>query len=488
MKLRVYPINLSAGKPIAFINAKDAAREDIHVGDRINIIYNAHRLLAVVDITNIVRSGYIALSQELSSLLPKKTIKEVSISIPHMALGSKVIQKRIQCTPYTDGELKEIIKDIVENRLSEAEIAYFVSGVYHCGFSTRETLGLIKAMIQTGQVLKWNSNQVADKHSIGGIPGNRTTPIIVSICASAGILMPKTSSRAITSAAGTADVMETLCSVDLSIKEIKNIVKKTNACLAWGGSLGLAPADDKLIQIEKKLNVDPEPQLIASILSKKLSVGSKYVLIDIPYGKGAKVSLSGALKLKHKFLMFGKLLKLKIKVILTNGSQPIGNGIGPVLEMRDILHVLRRENSPLDLEKKSLLLAGSLLEMMHKAPKGKGIKKAKEILDSGKAFDKFKEIIQAQRGEIKPLALASYKKDFLSPRAGKIKEINNKIINTVARTAGCPQDKAAGIYLHKHVGNKVAKNEIIATIYSESRQKLDEAFEMISKEPAIELA
>ena len=186
--------------------------------------------------------------------------------------------------------------------------------------------------------------------------------------------------------------------------------------------------------------------------------------------------------------MFGKLLKLKIKVILTDGSQPIGNGIGPVLEMRDILHVLRRENSPLDLEKKSLLLAGSLLEMMHKAPKGKGIKKAKEILDSGKAFDKFKEIIQAQRGEIKPLALASYKKDFLSPRAGKIKEINNKIINAVARTAGCPQDKAAGIYLHKHVGDKVAKNEIIATIYSESRQKLDEAFEMISKEPAIELA
>src|SRR3989344_4496891 len=177
-------------------------------------------------------------------------------------------------------------------------------------------------MCESGKVISWGNREVADKHSIGGIPNNRTTPIVVSICASHGILMPKTSSRAITSAAGTADVVEVLANVELSDKELKKVVLKTNACLVWGGSLGLAPADDKLIKIERALNLDPESQLLASILSKKLAAGSKFVLIDIPYGHGAKVSREEAAKLGRRFISLARKFRIKIKVVLTDGSHP----------------------------------------------------------------------------------------------------------------------------------------------------------------------
>jgi putative thymidine phosphorylase len=275
-------------------------------------------------------------------------------------------------------------------------VAYFVSGVYQNGMSLQETIFLTDAVYSNGKSISWGSKLIVDKHSIGGIAGNRTTPIVVSICSAAGLTMPKTSSRAITSASGTADVMEILTNVSFPSSELKRIVSKTGACLAWGGSLGLAPADDKLIRVERLLNLDPEPQLIASILAKKLSVGSKLVLIDIPYGVGAKVTKKEALSLKSKFEKVGKAFKLKVFCVLTNGEQPIGNGIGPVMEMIDVLRVLNQDNPPKDLEEKSLFLAGTILEISGKVKKGMGEKLASEILHSGKALKKFNEIIDAQ--------------------------------------------------------------------------------------------
>lgn len=214
---------------------------------------------------------------------------------------------------------------------------------------------------------------------------------------------------------------------------------------------------------------------MASIISKKLAVSSKYILIDIPYGKTAKVNKKNAFRLKKKFEEIGKYFKLKIKVVLTNGSQPIGNGIGPVLEMKDVLSVLlQHKDRPLDLEKKSLFLAGNIFEMTGKAKKGKGIKLAKNILNSGKAYKKFHEIITAQGGRVKELRRAKFKKNIASKANCRIKEINNDLINSLARFACCPLDKSAGIYLYKHVGDEVKKGEPIFTIYAESKARLNE--------------
>lgn len=415
------------------------------------------------------------MSEEVIEYLKLKKGNILDVSLALESRSSVSIAKKLGGQMLSKKEIYEIVSDIVNNALTEAEIAYFVSGVYENGMTLRETIDLTEAMYKTGEVINWGRKDIADKHSIGGIAGNRTTPIVVSICSSLGVIMPKTSSRAITSAAGTADVIETIANVDFSVSKLKNIVEKTGACLAWGGSLGLAPVDDKLIRVERLLNLDPESQLIASILAKKLAVGSKYVLIDIPYGKNAKVNEKRAVQLKKKFLLVGKHFRLKIKVVLTDGSQPIGNGIGPVLEMQDVIRVLKRENSPRDLEEKGIYLAGEVLEIAGKAEKGKGKQLAREALYSGKAFKKFDEIISAQGKKFVDFRPAKFKFEVKSKKNGKISFIDNKKINLLGRILGCPADKIAGLYLHKHVSDFVKKGEPLITLYAESDQKLKEA-------------
>jgi len=486
MELKVKTFGIKTSKPVAFIQEDDAARLGIHSGERISVESDGVTFVAVTDTMHgVLKPGEIALSQDLVKKLKVKANKIINVTMSPAPKSASIIQKKLECKPYTKKELKKIISDIVSNKLSEIEIAYFISGVSHCGMSLDETTFLTEAIFETGKKLTWKSGKIADKHSIGGVPGNRTTPIVVAICAAAGVKMPKTSSRAITSAAGTADTLETIAKVDYSAEELKKIVNKVGACLIWGGSLGLAPADDKLIRVEKVLSLDPEPQLIASILAKKLAAGSKYVLIDIPAGKGAKVSKTEATKLKNNFLKIGKKLKLKIRVVITNGSQPIGNGIGPILEVKDILRVLRQEDSPKDLEKKCILLAGEILEMVGKSKKGKGKELAKKILISGKAFKKFEEIIKAQEGKFTYLKKAKFVQDIKSKKDGKLSQIDNKKISYLARLTGCPLDKSSGLYLHKHKNEKIKKGEKILTIYSQSKQKMKDSLNYLREEKPI---
>lgn len=482
MKLRFKELSLGAGRPVAFINDFNAKFLNVHVGDRVEITFSGKKIIAIVDVVRgFVAKGEVALSEEITEYLKLKNSDVVSVNLTIEPRSSRLIAKKLNGKVLTKNEIYCIVNDIVNNALTEAEIAYFVSGVYENGMSMKETIYLTEAMYKTGKVIRWHTSQIADKHSIGGVPGNRTTPIIVAICAAAGVVMPKTSSRAITTSAGTADVMETLANVELSIQNLKNIVKKTGACLAWGGSLGLAPVDDKLIRVERLLNLDPESQLIASIIAKKLAVGSKYVLIDIPYGATAKVNLQKAKKLRNKFLKIGNHFRLKLKVILTDGSQPIGNGIGPVLEMLDILRVLKRDNPPIDLEEKSIFLSGEILEIAGKVKKGKGKALAREILNSGKALQKFEEIINAQGRNLNELKTAKFSHNIFAKQEGKINFINNKLINLLGRILGCPADKSAGIYLYKHCSAKVKKGEVILTLYSESPRKLKEAIGFFNK-------
>lgn len=477
MRARVRVLKIATGKPVIFIHESAANSLGVHTGDRVTITKNGNRVTAIVDVAaGFIGKKEVALSEELMGALGADVHGDVRIMPTGVAEGSKILQDKLACTPYSAQDLEKIMRDIVNNRLTEAEIAYFISGVSHCGMSEQEIIYLTQAIVKTGKRIKWRYKKVADKHSIGGIPGNRTTPIVVSICAAAGVIIPKTSSRAITSAAGTADTIESVAPVNLSIEQLKKVVQKTNACLVWGGSLGLAPADDKLIRVEKMLRLDPEPQLIASILAKKIAVGSTHVLIDIPFGDGAKVTLSQAHRLKHLFESIGKKLGLTIQVVLTEGNQVIGNGVGPVLEMRDVVRVLKQDSPPKDLEYKSLLLAGALLELVGKVKKGQGILRAKELLYSGAAYEKFAEIISAQGGDAHAwLPESKHQHTILAKTSGTIMHIDIPLINYLARITGCPLDKAAGVYVYKHVGEKVKKEEEVITLYAESMQKLKEA-------------
>jgi len=507
MELKIKLLKWSAGLPVAMLNKETAKKIGVHTKDRIFIkTLSSHpkKISTIIDtIENLVGKNEIVVSSELKKRMGLRIGQKVKVNLAPTPKSMIFIKKKLNKKPLSQREINEIIKDVVNNSLSETEIALFVSAMYKQGMNMRETIYLIDAILKSGNKLTLKHKFVADKHSIGGIPGNRTTPIIVSICAVAGLVMPKTSSRAITSAAGTADVIETIAEVEFSINELKKILKKTNACIVWGGALGMVPADSKIIQVEKVLKIDPEAQLLASIISKKLAVGSKYILIDIPYGKTAKVSKSKALDLKEKFEQLGRYFNKKLEVVLTDGSQPIGNGIGPALELLDVLKVLDpKEQSPKDLEKKSLFLAGKLLEMTGKAKrqkskilssskhgqtKGEGYKMAEEILLSGKAFEKFKQIIKVQKGSLKKIKLARFKKDILLKKQGKIFEIDNKKINSLARIAGCPVSKYSGLYIYFHVGDEVKKGEKLLTIYSASKSRLREAIKFYKNKKPIKI-
>jgi AMP phosphorylase len=336
-------------------------------------------------------------------------------------------------------------------------------------------------MAEAGEQLNFG-DRVFDKHSIGGVPGNKVSLLVVPIAAAAGLLIPKTSSRAITSASGTADTMEVLAQVEFSSAELQRIVRKVGASIVWGGALNLAPADDLFIRVEHPLLIDPRPQMIASIMAKKLSTGVQHMVLDLPTGEGCKVStMEEARKLSHDFIHVGNELGINVHCAITYGSQPVGHTIGPALEAREALEALMG-HGPASLIEKSTGLAGLLLEMSGRAPRGSGRQMAKEILASGKALEKLRQIIEAQNGnskvEPKDIPVGEYKYDLLAPSDGYVATLSNRALVRMARAAGAPKFHGAGIYLHAKIGTRVKKDDPVLTIYSESEGKLSDAIQI----------
>lgn len=486
MKLKVKNLRWLAGRPVAIFNHSSASKLNLRPDERVS--FNNKKVYAVVDLFEGLVSGEeVGLSEELSRLINKKNgeLVDIRLSSPHNA--ALIINKKISGNDLSEEEIDLLISEIVKNNLTESEIAYFLSAEKFVGMSINEIVYLTRSMIKKGKILSFNKKIVADKHCIGGIAGNRTTPIVVAICAAAGLTIPKTSSKAITSASGTADVIETISRIEFSAQEIKKIVEKAGACLAWGGALGLAPADDKIIHIERIINIDVEPQLIASIISKKVAAGSNHALIDIPYGKEAKVkNIKQAKLLRDKFERIASEFNLKLKVLFTRGEDPIGRGIGPVLEMQDVLSVLKNENNaPQDLREKAIFLSSELLSSCGYKD---SIKLVKEILCSGEAYNKFKEIINIQNGNekdshdfeyrISKLQVSKIKKDIFCEKSGIVVNLDNKEINNLARILGCPDSKSSGIYLHRGRG-KINKGDLTMTLYSDSNSRLNDALEKI---------
>jgi thymidine phosphorylase len=337
-------------------------------------------------------------------------------------------------------------------------------------------------MVDAGDRLKWKKSVIADKHCVGGLPGNRTTPIVVAIVAAAGITIPKTSSRAITSPAGTADTMRVMTQVGLDLEEIQRIVYLHNGCIVSGEN-HLSPADDTLIRVERSLDIDSEGQMIASVLSKKTAAGSTHLIIDIPVGSTAKVrSESDAERLKYYFKVVGKELGFVLKVLITDGSQPIGRGIGPALEAHDVLAVLRNDpQAPGALKEKSIQLAGELLELVDQELKGKGTDAARRILESGEALDKFMAICMAQGGFTEP-GIAKYTRNIYAEKSGTVTEIDNRKLARIAKLAGAPSDPEAGVWFDAPLGRKVHKGDLLFVIHSQSTGELDYALNFLKTE------
>ncbi|MDD5545379.1 MAG: AMP phosphorylase [Candidatus Pacebacteria bacterium] len=479
--LKVKYLDITTGYPwIVIINEEDGKKFGVRPGDELSINWQGKQTEIKVDITNsFVEKGEIGVFKDIIEKYQIKEGESLELALAREPESLKIIHKKLQGKKLSYAEILELISDTVSYKLDDLQLAFFVaSAFFDNNFSKKEIYYLTKAMAETGEQLKFG-NTVADKHSIGGIPGNRVTPIVVPIVASCGIIIPKTSSRAITSAAGTADTMEVLAPVNLTPEQIKKTVKETNACLSWGGAFKLAPADDRFVKITHQLRTEPYSKMVVSIMAKKVACGITHLIIDIPIGPTAKIINDKDEKLvKDLFISIAKKFGIKIKIIISKTKGPIGRGIGPVLEARDVMRVLeQKENRPLDLEKKSIQLAGMLLELVGKAKKGKGKELAYENLKNGQALAKMKEIIKVQGGnpEINSEALALGKAvyELKSKKGGFINSIHNKNLTEICYLLGAPQTKEAGIYLNKTVGEKVKKGETLCSFYTAGKQRLD---------------
>lgn len=481
MKLNARILDIQAGgRLIAILDDETADLLGVHSSDRLKIAYKKQQLIAIVNIASNFPHDQIGLYQDVSNRLGVKNGQQLDTELALPPESLCYVQSKIRGERLRGTEIKTIVKDVVERHLSDIELASFVTALHIRGLNTNEVEALSKAMVETGKTLKLERAPILDKHGIGGLPGDKTSILLVPIIAAAGFTIPKTSSRAITNAAGTADRMESLCPVKFTIEEIEEIVNKTNGCLVWGGSLELAPADDLFIQVGYSLGIDP--LLLPSIMSKKKAIGTTDLVVDIPTGRGAKIkTIEDAHSLAYEFVDLGKRLGIKVQCAITLGDQPLGYAIGPALEAREALSAVMGSSSA-DLEEKATSVSGSLLEM---AGVKDGKQKAKYMLKSGRAEKKLREIIEAQGGnpKIRPedIKVGDRKVAIKSEMDGRVLWIDNNNVIQIAREAGAPKEKGAGILLKVKLDEYVKKGGILFEIYAERSTRLESAFKLAGK-------
>jgi thymidine phosphorylase len=426
----------------------------------------------------LLQAGEIGVSDEAFRDLGLPDGAPVDASLAVAPMSVDLVRAKLRGRRLRREDFDAILTDVAARRYSRVELSMFVLGCAFQKFDLSELTDFTLAMVATGQQLTFGSSIVADKHCIGGVPGNRTTMILVPILAELGLKIPKTSSRAITSPAGTGDTMAVLADVALSPERLYRVVEEVGGCIAWGGALELAPADDILITVERPMEIDTEAQMVASILAKKKTAGATHVVIDIPVGPSTKVRTPElAERVGSSFKAVAERIGLKLETVTTQALGPIGYGIGPRLEALDVLSVLRCEpGAPRDLREKSLMLAGHLLEMTGVEPPSRGYEAARRTLDSGAALKRFDRIVEAQgRREMPPEA--PLRRSFAATQAGTIAQIDCWEISRIAKRAGAPSNASAGVKLYKSVGDTVMRNEPVFDIHAESDSQLQAALE-----------
>ncbi len=476
MFLRANLLEFEAEKPIVILNKEDAEELDVKPLDRIEMAYRKKKMVAIVNVAErFIRPGEIGLYSLVAEKLHVKRGKRINVTPSLLPISLMYIRRKLMGRTLKSSEIREIVQDVVNQKLSEIELTSFVVALYNHGMTMDETAALASSMTETGQILHLGKKEIYDKHSIGGVSGDKTSMLLVPTIAAAGLTIPKTSSRAITSPAGTADRFECLAPVELEMEEMKRVIKSTNGCLVWGGAIDLAPADDIFIKIEYPLSIDP--LLLPSVMSKKMAVKARNLVIDIPTGRGTKVKTIGeANELAKKFIDLGSKLGMRVSCCSTFGEQPLGYGVGPALEAREALQAALTGRGPFDVVDKLVNIAGTLLAF-------KGLRnpkeKALEILRSGKVGKKLKEIIAAQGGnpKIRPqdIPIGPECVRVTSAKSGKVWWISNESIIRIARETGAPKNKGAGILLCKKIGDPVRKGDTLFTIYSEKNYKLNRA-------------
>ncbi len=480
MKLIARSYDVESSEPRAIIHDIDCIEIGVKEGERVQISAKKQYVMIANRSDTVVKKGYILIPEDVMRKIGISDGEEVSVVFSPKPESVRGIRKKMDGQKLTKDEINAIVVDILENKLSKIEISAWLTSLYINGMDIDEIADFTDSMVDTGERIQFERTPVFDFHSVGGVPGNKVTPIVVSIVAAAGLMIPKTSSRAISSACGTSDFVETFCNVELDANSVKRISEEVGGVLAWGGSMNLAPVDDMVISVENPLGINPRAQMLASILSKKLAIGATHLVVDIPTGPGTKVpTIEMARSYTRDFMDLGDKLGMHIECAVTYGDQPVGSAVGPKLEARECIRILEGYGHPSSVVEKACELAGMILEM---GGIPNGTDEARRLLDSGEALKKFKEIVIAQGGdpELKAddLEPGKYKLDILSTSSGYVHSINNKDIVQIAKAAGAPTDKGAGLLVLKKKGQRVEKGDVIMEIYADVESKCQRAKDM----------
>lgn len=486
--LRVRCLDLETGDhPIAILrkDSQVVRSEGFDAHTRIRLESTRAEIVARMYTTGaeVLEADEIGLSTGAWRALQVRDGDALHASHPTPAQSTHAVRGKVYGRRLSAESLRRIMRDIDRGRYDEIELAMFLTAIAARALDDEELVALTGAMVDVGERLSWDRPKRMDKHCIGGLPGNRTTPLVVAIVAANGLTIPKTSSRAITSPAGTADTMEMLAPVNLDLGTMRRVVEAEGGCVVWGGSVQLSPVDDILIRVARVMDLDAEAQLVASVLSKKIAAGTTHLVLDLPVGTTAKVrSTEEADALAERLCATAGAFGLEARALLTDGSQPVGRGIGPALEARDVLSVLRRETGfPEDLRDRALALAAVLLEMGGAAEGGNGLELAARTLDSGAAHAKFEGICIAQGGRRTP-PRSKHRSVVEASVAARVDGFDNRRLARVAKLAGAPGAPASGLECHVRIGDRVERGDPLYTIHAETRGELAYAREYAGRQ------
>ena len=440
---------------------KSLTKVEIHGG-----VKPVYAFLQVVEDSKLVKPNELALNIEAFKQVNLPEGANISLTLSPQPPSMNSIKQKIAGNILSSGEYSAVINDILNRRYSNMDIASFLvaSGSF---MTAPEVLSLTEALIGD-KVLHWdNENIVVDHHCLGGVPGNKTDIIITAIVAAYGLPMPKTASRSVTSCAGVADTFAVLANVDLDENKFMQVVTENRGAIVSHNHLELAEANRLISAVERQIGFTQQQHITSSILAIKLAAGVTHLVIDIPVGSNSRIkSTNEAMRLRKLIEYVGDMLSIEVDAVITDGSEPIGNGIGAVLEARDIMKILRnKEDAPQDLREKSLFLAGRILEFDPKLRGGQGYHVAKEILNSGRALETMNKIIYAQ-GKAPQPQLGTLTREIVANTSGVVERIDNARINKIGLLAGAAQYPGAGIDLFKKVGDNVEQGEPLYRIHS----------------------
>ena len=406
-----------------------------------------------------------------------------------------LIQKKKNGETLTKEEIDFMITDYVAGKIPDYQMSAMLMAIYFNGMENEELAAFTLAMRDSGDLVDLSPIEgiKVDKHSTGGV-GDKTTLIVGPIVAACGVPVAKMSGRGLGFTGGTLDKLESISGfrIDLSAEEFFETVKKTGISVI-GQTGNLAPADKLLYALrDVTATVDSIPLIAASVMSKKLAAGSDKIVLDVTTGSGAFMkNTRDAKKLAKHMVAIGNHAGKETVAILTGMEEPLGFAIGNNMEVKEAIEVLKGDG-PEDVKEVSVALAGMMLSLgLENVSHSQGKRMAKKALSSGQAFEKFKEMVQAQGGDIRYVEHPefferdAFEGEVLAAEDGFLSGMDTEKICVAAGLLGAGRetkdsviDMSAGIYLEKKIGDTVKKGEPIAICYAGTKEKLNRGMAM----------